>query len=183
MNERKHFYRIGHKSHIAKIPARGGILQSYDMSLVSEDVTHVDCVIFDLDGTLIQTESLVIDAATTIVESYGKTLTNEAITASLGKRPLEAWASVQTLLGIPATPQELFDASEPLLTQRYVSSCWYHHHHHGNDGIYVVHDDVLPGGNAGGTVHPTYQVLFDWSSIYRGTITHWHSQRVHLGTC
>lgn len=82
--------------------------------------SQVDAVIFDLDGTLIQTETLVLDVASKVVESHGKVLTDTAIHASLGKRPLDAWATVIDMVGISnATAQELFDASEPMLTERY----------------------------------------------------------------
>jgi HAD superfamily hydrolase (TIGR01509 family) len=80
----------------------------------------IDCVIFDLDGTLLCTETLVIDVARKVLEKFGKELTNEVIEVSLGKRPLDAWASVIDVLEMEnVTAQELFDASEPELTARW----------------------------------------------------------------
>lgn len=79
----------------------------------------VKLVIFDLDGTLIQTETLVLAVARDVVKSHGKELTEEAIAASLGRRPLDAWQAVADLLGIEKTAQELFNQSEPLLTNRW----------------------------------------------------------------
>jgi HAD superfamily hydrolase (TIGR01509 family) len=82
-------------------------------------INPIKLVIFDLDGTLVQTETLVLSVARDIVLSHGKELTEEAIAAALGRRPLEAWAVTADLLGISATPQELFEQSEPMLSERW----------------------------------------------------------------
>lgn len=80
---------------------------------------HVKLVIFDLDGTLIQTETLVISVAKDTVRSLtGRTLTNEAIAASIGRRPLDAWQAVVDMMHLDCTAEQLFQASEPLLTER-----------------------------------------------------------------
>ena len=77
-------------------------------------------IIFDLDGTLIETETLVLAIAREVVKQFdGKELTEEAIAATIGRRPVDAWQAVADLLQIPATGQELFEHSEPLLTQRW----------------------------------------------------------------
>lgn len=41
--------------------------------------------------------------------------------ASTGRRPIEAWQAVKDILNIDATAQQLFDASEPILTERYMA--------------------------------------------------------------
>lgn len=38
--------------------------------------------------------------------------------ASTGRRPVEAWQAVKDILEIDATAQQLFDESEPILTDR-----------------------------------------------------------------
>ena len=86
---------------------------------MADSTSPIELVIFDLDGTLIQTETLVLAIARDVVNSHGKELTEEAIAASLGRRPLDAWQVVADLLGIDKTSQELFDQSEPLLTDRW----------------------------------------------------------------
>ena len=81
---------------------------------------EIKLCIFDLDGTLIETETLVLAVAQEIVKSHGKQLTDEAIQASIGRRPLDAWHTVIEILDIPnVTPQQLFHASEPILTERW----------------------------------------------------------------
>lgn len=69
-------------------------------------------------GTIIDTESLVLEVVRSVIESHGKTLTAEAAEAALGMRPAEAWAKVAAELGIPRTGQQLYEESEPLLRDR-----------------------------------------------------------------
>lgn len=59
-----------------------------------------------------------IEAVKDVVESHGKTLTPEAVQASSGRRPLEAWQAVKDILDIDCTAQQLFAESEPVLTER-----------------------------------------------------------------
>ena len=63
-------------------------------------------------------ESFVLEAVKDVVEAHGRTLTAEAVQASTGRRPLEAWQSVKEVLDIDCTAQELFEESEPILTER-----------------------------------------------------------------
>lgn len=72
-------------------------------------------VIFDLDGLLLDTESLCVSVAASVLAAHGKQLTAAAHRAALGKRPLDCWEAVRGELGIQASAQELVDASEPLL--------------------------------------------------------------------
>uniref|UniRef100_A0A061QWQ1 riboflavin kinase n=1 Tax=Tetraselmis sp. GSL018 TaxID=582737 RepID=A0A061QWQ1_9CHLO len=79
----------------------------------------ITTVLFDLDGTLIDTETLVNGVASQVVSKYGKSLPHSVQQAALGKRPLEAWKIVADQLEIPKTAEELFEESEPLLVDRW----------------------------------------------------------------
>ena len=78
----------------------------------------VKLVIFDLDGTLLETETLVLSVARDVVRAHGKKLTEEAIAASIGRRPVDAWQMVADILGIECSAEQLFSESEPLLVNR-----------------------------------------------------------------
>mmetsp|Transcript_30941 Transcript_30941/g.79450 ORF Transcript_30941/g.79450 Transcript_30941/m.79450 type:complete len:384 (+) Transcript_30941:264-1415(+) len=79
----------------------------------------VTAVLFDLDGTLIDTETLVNGVASEVVAGYGKSLTAEVQQAALGQRPIEAWGVVAKLLELPRTAEELFAESEPKLSEKW----------------------------------------------------------------
>ena len=53
-----------------------------------------------------------------MLAAHGASLTPEAAKAGLGKRPLEAWQAVVDALGLAVPAQQLYDESEPLLTER-----------------------------------------------------------------
>lgn len=79
----------------------------------------VKAVIFDLDGTLLDTESLVRSVSAAVLERHGAKLTPAAEKAALGRRPVEAWQAVIDVLDVKGTTaQQLFDESEPLLQER-----------------------------------------------------------------
>jgi HAD superfamily hydrolase (TIGR01509 family) len=82
-------------------------------------MNQIKAVIFDLDGTLIQTETLILDIARQIVAQHGRELTEEAIEASLGRSPIDAWTTVARILCIDAPPQSLLDEAEPMLMGRW----------------------------------------------------------------
>jgi hypothetical protein len=63
-------------------------------------------------------ESLVCDVSQRVLTAHGASLTPEASKAGLGKRPLEAWQAVVDVLGLAVPAQQLYDESEPLLTER-----------------------------------------------------------------
>lgn len=82
---------------------------------------HPQAYIFDLDGLILDTESLCVDVATQVLQRYGKTLTQAAHRAALGKRPLDCWRDVAAELGLQGqvTPEQLVAESEPLLAARW----------------------------------------------------------------
>ncbi len=79
----------------------------------------VKLVVCDLDGTLLDTESLVLEVARAVLARHGAALTPAALAASAGRRPLEAWQATLDALGLGGvTAQQLFDESEALLKER-----------------------------------------------------------------
>eukprot|EP00879_Flechtneria_rotunda_P032054 GHRR01035204.1.p1 GENE.GHRR01035204.1~~GHRR01035204.1.p1 ORF type:complete len:375 (+),score=85.29 GHRR01035204.1:585-1709(+) len=78
--------------------------------------------VFDLDGLILDTESLCIEVAQQVLAKYGCTLTKEAQRAALGKRPLDCWRDVAKILKLDVTAQQLFDESEPLLIARWADT-------------------------------------------------------------
>lgn len=83
-------------------------------------VQDVACVIWDLDGTVLDTESLVCEVSRSVLAAHGAELTPEAVKAGIGKRPIEAWQAVVDQLQLTSvTAQQLYDESEPLLTARW----------------------------------------------------------------
>lgn len=72
-------------------------------------------------GTVLDTESLVLEVAKAVVARHGKMLTQQAAVKAVGLRPLEAWQAVREELGLPeqVTAQALFEESEPLLRERW----------------------------------------------------------------
>lgn len=80
----------------------------------------INLVIFDLDGTLIQTETLILAVSQQVVSQYGTEITEEAIAAAIGRRPLDAWQQVIDILSLSdCTAQDLYDQSEALLTSKW----------------------------------------------------------------
>ncbi|GLC66519.1 hypothetical protein PLESTF_000439300 [Pleodorina starrii] len=76
-------------------------------------------IILDLDGLILDTETLCVEVAREVVSRHGKQLTLEAQRVALGKRPLECWADVAKVLGIEAPAEQLLAESEPLLAARW----------------------------------------------------------------
>lgn len=66
-------------------------------------VTHV---IFDMDGLLLDTETLYTEAISTVSSRYGKTYTWEVKVKSMGKTFSEAAATIIGELGLPLTIDE-----------------------------------------------------------------------------
>eukprot|EP00884_Botryococcus_braunii_P005675 jgi/Botrbrau1/15108/Bobra.0303s0001.1 len=95
------------------------------------DDRPVKLVIFDLDGTLLDSETAVLEVSKEVLEKHGSQLTQEVREAASGRRPLEAWQAAIDILGLHnVTAQELFDESEVFLKEK----C---------EPIYLVHIEFL----------------------------------------
>lgn len=82
---------------------------------MGDAATPIRACIFDLDGTVLDTESLVVEVGSKVLAKYGKALTVEALHAGTGKRPVEAWQAVVDVLGLDVPAEQLYKESEPLL--------------------------------------------------------------------
>jgi HAD superfamily hydrolase (TIGR01509 family) len=94
------------------------MVQDIPEAAFSRIPTPVQAVVFDLDGTLLSTETLIIKVARTVLQQHGKQLTEEALKASIGKPPLEAWQSTMDVVGLTSeqtTAAELYRRSEDKL--------------------------------------------------------------------
>lgn len=98
------------------IPGLCSIRDRRGMGAVPE--RPVRCVIWDLDGTVLDTESLIAGVAQEVLASHGAELTPVARLNSVGRRPLEAWAAVREALQVEAPAQQLLEESEAMLRAR-----------------------------------------------------------------
>lgn len=62
-------------------------------------------------------ETLCFNVAQRVVRAHGKELTKDVARLGVGKRPLECWTAVNQELNLPASAQQLVDASEPELRE------------------------------------------------------------------
>jgi riboflavin kinase len=78
-------------------------------------------IVLDLDGLILDTETLCMQVAAEVLAKRGATLTARCAAASIGRRPLDAWTAVarELNLGGEEVGAELFAESEPLLTARW----------------------------------------------------------------
>ncbi|BDA50444.1 Pseudouridine-5'-phosphatase at N-terminal half [Coccomyxa sp. Obi] len=80
----------------------------------------VKAVILDLDGTLLDTESMVLDVTRSVLQKYGHKITAEVQKSAIGRKPLDAWqATIDQLHMQNVTAQQLFDESENYLKSRW----------------------------------------------------------------
>jgi riboflavin kinase len=87
---------------------------------IGEGTRPVSAVIFDLDGTLLDTDSLVEEVVEGVVTSYGKDWDSaRGAQKRLGRRPLEAAACVVEEYDLPCTPEALNAQVIALLQDRW----------------------------------------------------------------
>jgi len=79
----------------------------------------IEAVVFDLDGTCLSTEQLIVDVARRILQRTGTSLTKEALEQSIGKPQLDAWQSTIDALGLEQSAEDLYVESEAELTEHW----------------------------------------------------------------
>lgn len=77
-------------------------------------------VIFDLDGTLLDTEPLYTSAASELTRSYGKEYTWELKSRSMGRHPRHSAQLVIDTLGLPISVDEWLERRQVLLERLFV---------------------------------------------------------------
>eukprot|EP01023_Acetabularia_acetabulum_P054385 TRINITY_DN6132_c0_g1_i4.p1 TRINITY_DN6132_c0_g1~~TRINITY_DN6132_c0_g1_i4.p1 ORF type:complete len:450 (+),score=87.21 TRINITY_DN6132_c0_g1_i4:107-1456(+) len=85
---------------------------------IQQKCTHV---IFDLDGTLIDTESVLLEVTNEGLSQIGEggyKLSEQEYACTLGLRALDACQKIVQLLQLPITAEELFQKVEPLYQSR-----------------------------------------------------------------
>ncbi|GMH42483.1 hypothetical protein BSKO_10402 [Bryopsis sp. KO-2023] len=87
-----------------------------------EKAQPISHVIWDLDGTILDSEGMFLEAMVEIASKYGKTLTPDIEGMITGVRPLDAWANIAKRLEIDETPEALYAQSEGLLSERWKNS-------------------------------------------------------------
>ncbi|XP_034963169.1 pseudouridine-5'-phosphatase-like [Zootoca vivipara] len=74
-----------------------------------QPVTHV---IFDLDGTLLNTETLYTEVMNDVCGHYGKQFTWEVKSSIMGRREAEAVVMIQKALDLPISPDQILEESK-----------------------------------------------------------------------
>jgi len=87
-----------------------------------DQFTTVTHVIFDMDGLLLDTETLYTMATQEIVGQYGKTYTWEIKSKLMGLMGREAAAAIVKALDIPMLPEEYMSSSQKILARLFSSS-------------------------------------------------------------
>jgi len=77
-----------------------------------------ELVIFDLDGTLLDTERVIQQVVRCVVEELGGEYSRQVAMAGMGKRPLEATKALIEAAGLTCSPEEVMSkASAQLMTE------------------------------------------------------------------
>lgn len=82
-------------------------------------LAHITHVIFDLDGTLIDTESVISEVAQLLVEQHGKEWTGEGAEDRIGKRPLDGARATVLQYSLPCTAEEFLQQTVGLVEARW----------------------------------------------------------------
>ncbi|CAI5979902.1 unnamed protein product [Closterium sp. NIES-64] len=113
-------------------------------------ITHV---IFDLDGTLIDSERVVTEVSRQVVEGHGKAWTGEGAEQCVGRLPIEGARALVQLYGLPCSPEEFLQA---LLEQLQGRWAFFHPHDHPPSPLPLIpplFSPPLP------TLHPLFPIL------------------------
>ncbi|RVW69596.1 Bifunctional riboflavin kinase/FMN phosphatase [Vitis vinifera] len=84
-----------------------------------DGAAHIQAVIFDLDGTLLDTEKVTKNVLKEFLEKYGKVIDREQEDTRLGISQLEAAIAVIKEYDLPLTPRQFIDEISPIYKERW----------------------------------------------------------------
>lgn len=79
----------------------------------------IKSIIFDMDGLIIDSERLYIEAEKELAAQYGKTLRDETIWKMMGRNPLESMAVFVKDLGIDISNEEMLKKRDMIMEEKY----------------------------------------------------------------
>lgn len=89
------------------------------MSIANPLKKLVKCVILDLDGTLLSTDSIISDVLKGYLVKYGKQWDGREATKIVGTTPLEAAATIVEDYKLPCTAEELISEITPMFSKHW----------------------------------------------------------------
>ncbi|XP_019078785.1 bifunctional riboflavin kinase/FMN phosphatase isoform X3 [Vitis vinifera] len=84
--------------------------------------SRIQAVIFDLDGTLLDTEKFTKSTLKEFLENHGKVLDSENEDKRLGMGPQESAIDVIKEYDLPLTPQQFFDEIIPIYKEKFLEA-------------------------------------------------------------
>lgn len=78
----------------------------------------VRAIIFDMDGLMIDSESLYFQTEREIASRYGRVADDALLGSLMGRKPLESMTIFQRHLEIPLSPQELLELRDTIMMDR-----------------------------------------------------------------
>ena len=94
----------------------------------SEHQIPIRAVVFDMDGLMLNTEDLFVLASDEMMQNRGGKMTRDCHLQMLGRRPLEAFEIMATMLQLEESPAELLNESQQIF-----------------DGLLDTHLSTMPG--------------------------------------
>ena len=83
---------------------------------------NISCLIYDLDGLLLDTESIYSEATQKIVGKYGKIFDWSIKKKIIGRRSIESAKIIVESLNLPITPEEYLDLRKDDLIEKFKHS-------------------------------------------------------------
>jgi len=83
-------------------------------------MTHgISCIIYDMDGLLLDTEGIYTEVTQEIVAEYGKVFDWSIKKKIIGRRSIQAAQIIVESLDLPITPQDYLDSRKDVLLERF----------------------------------------------------------------